>query len=63
MSMLEPFLASLPAAGKRVAQGTDWMLWTWWVVAAVSLLAAAVFSGNEIGIFSLSKVRLRLRTA
>jgi CBS domain containing-hemolysin-like protein len=29
----------------------------------VSLVAGAIFSGNEIGIFSLSRVRLRLRTA
>ncbi len=38
-------------------------LWFWLAVAFVSLVASAVFSGNEIGIYSLSKIRLRLRTA
>ncbi len=35
----------------------------WYAVAIVSLLATAIFSGSEIGIYSLSKVRLRLRTS
>jgi putative hemolysin len=35
----------------------------WYVLAVVALLGSALFAGNEIGIFSLSKVRLRLRTA
>ncbi|HVT80369.1 MAG TPA: CNNM domain-containing protein [Phycisphaerae bacterium] len=40
-----------------------WMLPVWYAVALVSLIAAGIFAGNEIGIYSLSKVRLRLRTA
>ncbi len=40
-----------------------WLITIWYVVALVSLVAAAVFSGNEIGLYSLSKVRLRLRIA
>lgn len=39
------------------------MIVLWWVVAIFSLIFAGIFSGNEIGIYSLSKVRLRLRTA
>jgi len=34
----------------------------WYSLAIVSLLFTAVFSGAEIGIYSLSKVRMRLRT-
>ncbi len=33
----------------------------WYALAAVSLIFTGVFSGAEIGIYSLSKVRLRLR--
>ena len=39
------------------------MVYVWLGVACVALVAAGIFSGNEIGIYSLSKVRLRLRTA
>src|SRR5689334_16956921 len=35
----------------------------WYIVAAVTLVAAAIFSGSEIGIYSISKIRLRLRVA
>lgn len=35
--------------------------YAWYFLAALSLMAGAVFSGSEIGIYSLSKVRLRLR--
>jgi putative hemolysin len=38
-------------------------LYMWMVVALASLILAGIFAGNEIGIYSLSKVRLRLRTA
>jgi putative hemolysin len=41
----------------------DFMTYMWWTVAVISLIATATFSGNEIGIYSLSKVRLRLRSA
>ena len=41
----------------------SWMLPLWDTIAFISLAAAGVFAGNEIGIFSLSRVRLRLRTA
>jgi CBS domain containing-hemolysin-like protein len=40
-----------------------WLVYLWFAIAAVSLLATGIFAGNEIGIYSLSKVRLRLRTA
>ena len=40
-----------------------WEMGLWIAVAAVALFASAVFSGNEIGFYSLSKVRLRLRTS
>ncbi len=39
------------------------MLPIWYGIALISLIAAGIFAGNEIGIYSLSKVRLRLRTA
>ncbi len=39
------------------------VLYAWWALGIVSFLLAALFSGAEIGIYSLSKVRLRLRTA
>ena len=39
------------------------MVYLWFALAAVSLAATGIFAGNEIGIYSLSKVRLRLRTA
>ena len=41
----------------------QWELYAWYALACVSLAAGAVFSGAEIGVYSLSKVRLRLRTA
>ncbi len=37
-------------------------LYSWYALALISLLAAAIYSGAEIGVYSLSKVRLRLRT-
>lgn len=40
-----------------------WVMALWFAGAFVALFASAVFSGNEIGLYSLSKVRLRLRTA
>jgi putative hemolysin len=49
----------IPPAGYE----PPWVLGVWYAVGALSLIAAAIFSGNEIGIYSLSKVRLRLRTA
>jgi CBS domain containing-hemolysin-like protein len=41
----------------------QWEVYLWYTVAVISLLGSAIFSGNEIGLFSLSKVRLRLRWA
>lgn len=39
-----------------------WPTACWSVIAIVSMLGTAIFAGTEIGIFSLSRVRLRLRT-
>jgi len=41
--------------------GYNWVMLGWWGLALLSLVATAVYSGAEIGIFSLSRVRLRLR--
>jgi putative hemolysin len=49
--------------GVSIQLNTPYALQVWYGIAAVSLAASALFGGNEIGIFSLSKVRLRLRTA
>jgi putative hemolysin len=57
------FLLAQSAPATQHVKPIDWRLWVWWAVAVISLLGAAVFAGNEIGIFSISKVRLRLRTA
>jgi CBS domain containing-hemolysin-like protein len=43
--------------------GISWQLWLLYIAAFAALIAAAVFSGCEIGLYSLSKVRLRLRIA
>jgi CBS domain containing-hemolysin-like protein len=51
------------AAALSLAVDGNWAVAFWLAVAIVSLFVGAVFSGNEIGIFSLSRVRLRLRTA
>jgi putative hemolysin len=55
----------LPLAQEGVSIHIDapWAIYMWYAVALVSVVASAMFSGNEIGILSLSKVRLRLRTA
>jgi putative hemolysin len=53
----------LGQATTRAAVPDDWELYAWYVLACISLLAGAIFSGAEIGVYSLSKVRLRLRTA
>ena len=57
--------AATTAAAHGVIKGPDrtWELAAWYTLAALALIGAAVFAGNEIGIYSLSKVRLRLRTA
>ncbi|MGN6368224.1 MAG: CNNM domain-containing protein [Phycisphaerae bacterium] len=47
----------------QAAAPGDWELYAWYALACVSLIAGAVFAGAEIGVYSLSKVRLRLRTA
>src|SRR5215831_12696937 len=58
-------MSSLPltlgAVEETVQQ--EWVIWLWYAGAWVALIAGGVFAGNEIGIFSISKVRLRLRTA
>jgi putative hemolysin len=51
------------AADSLLALDGPWRVTFWLVVAVVSLIAGAIFAGNEIGIFSLTRVRLRLRTA
>jgi len=47
----------------EVEAAAPWMIYVWYAVAVVSLILTGIFAGNEIGIYSLSKVRLRLRTA
>ena len=61
--MMHPgdLLVSLGEQG--IARAPAWELYVWYVAAAVALVATAVFSGSEIGLYSLSKVRLRLRTS
>ena len=54
---------ALWVVGAALPKEGPWELYVWYTVAAVSLVAAGIFAGNEIGIYSLSKVRLRLRTA
>jgi CBS domain containing-hemolysin-like protein len=49
--------------GVAIKLNTPWAIYIWYGVAVVSLVATAIISGSEIGIYSLSKVRLRLRTA
>ncbi|HVX87252.1 MAG TPA: CNNM domain-containing protein [Phycisphaerae bacterium] len=51
------------AASEPAAAHAPWVLWCWWALAVVALGATAVMSGSEIGLYSLSRVRLRLRTA
>lgn len=55
-----PVLAS---EGVAITIDSPYAVQIWYAIAAVALVASALFAGNEIGIFSLSKVRLRLRTA
>ncbi len=40
---------------------SQWQLYLWYTLAIIFLITTAVFSGAEIGLYSLSKVRLRLR--
>ena len=47
--------------GSAIHLGFDGEIYFWFALAAVSLVASAVFSGGEIGFYSLSRVRLRLR--
>lgn len=61
MNISMPALLLAPALA--AAHPPQWLLATWFTIAALSLVASAVFSGNEIGLYSLSKVRLRLHTA
>ena len=56
-------LLAVAVALPEEGAGEAWDLYAWYAVAVVSLVVAGIFAGNEIGIFSLSKVRLRLRTA
>jgi CBS domain containing-hemolysin-like protein len=60
--MMTRWLA-LAADGSALHIEAPWAAYMWLAVALVSLVAAGIFAGNEIGIYSLSKVRLRLRTA
>jgi putative hemolysin len=59
MSMASGFCGAVPA----VLADIHWELASWTIIAVISLVAGAIFSGSEIGFYSLSKVRLRLRTA
>jgi putative hemolysin len=51
------------AEGGAIHGQVSWVVYVWLAVAVVALAAGGIFAGNEIGIYSLSKVRLRLRTA
>ena len=56
-------LLLLFSVGAALPEEGGWELYMWYAVALASLVVAGIFAGNEIGIFSLSRVRLRLRTA
>ena len=56
-------IAQATATATEPENHEQWELYAWYALACVSLMAGAVFSGAEIGVYSLSKVRLRLRTA
>jgi CBS domain containing-hemolysin-like protein len=56
-------MRELAQEGVAIKLHTPWAIYIWYGVALVGLVATAVISGSEIGIYSLSKVRLRLRTA
>ncbi len=60
--MMPPYL-TLAAEGAPVHPEAPWTIYVWLAVALAALVASGIFAGNEIGIYSLSKVRLRLRTA
>jgi putative hemolysin len=53
----------LAQEGVAIKIDAPWAIYMWYGIAVVSLIASGIFAGNEIGIFSLSKVRLRLRIA
>jgi putative hemolysin len=53
----------LAQEGVAIHIDAPWAIYLWYGIALVSVVASGIFAGNEIGIFSLSKVRLRLRTA
>ena len=56
-------IAQTTAATMEDVNHEQWELYAWYALGCVSLMAGAIFSGAEIGVYSLSKVRLRLRTA
>ena len=60
MNVMNAIAQATTAAARLPA---EWKFYAWSALACVSLLAGAIFSGAEIGVYSLSKVRLRLRTA
>jgi putative hemolysin len=58
------WMAPLAAGGAAVELGdwgAGWGVYVWCAVAVLSLLLTALYSGGEIGLYSLSKVRQRLR--
>jgi CBS domain containing-hemolysin-like protein len=50
-----------PAGPAAEPLATSVQLYAWYALALISILCCALFSGAEIGVYSLSKVRLRLR--
>ena len=63
LPLLAQTTSALTAPATIPAATTNWVMGGWYLLAAVSLVATAIVSGSEIGMYSLSKVRLRLRTA
>jgi putative hemolysin len=59
--------ATVPATQATAQVAASWAdilihYWYWWLLAALSLFLSALYSGVEVGIYSLSRLRLRLRT-
>jgi CBS domain containing-hemolysin-like protein len=64
MGMLHMIAAATAPVTQQAGEPLPaWESWIFYVVGATALIASGVFAGAEIGIFSISRVRLRLRTA
>jgi CBS domain containing-hemolysin-like protein len=63
--MILQFLADTATAAASTATSStapaNPLVWHWYLIATLCLLISSIASGSEIGIFSLSRVRLRLR--